>query len=529
VTFSLPQVLHSLSPARLGLVVGAMAFLMVALCVGLFYSMAVEQQERILGERVKDLALLAASTIPAEKHALIRSPDQIGGELHRKVLEPLVEFHRRIPEIHYLYTMIYDGDREFFVLDTAQDPSIGERPDTVPSAIMEEFVDDHPEDAAARIAVENGKPFLFARPYKDSFGRFISAMAPILGPDGRFEGYVGVDYRISEYDRSLAQMAWMAAIALLVGLVGSLILGLLSMSLRDYSLRQVNERSNAEEAMREAKEKAEMALQAKRELLSIAAHDLKNPLAAIVGVSDMTAHYLKDIPNRYLPEGTRNLFFKIPRYADNMLSIIEEVLKAETIDRIGMQVADTPFNVSEVAAEVVEFNRFAAKKKKTVIHYVCDRAFFMTGDRDRVMEALDNLISNAVKYSPPGSRVDVALGCDLAQTQLRFSVTDEGPGLSIEDQKKLFQKFQKLSAKPTGGETSSGLGLSIAKHIIEAHQGRVTCESEEGFGATFIIELPIVEVRSLYEDAAPVPGLKGPNRKSRSSPAPSSVTSNRSD
>ncbi|MGE9294863.1 MAG: sensor histidine kinase, partial [Puniceicoccales bacterium] len=283
-----------------------------------------------------------------------------------------------------------------------------------------------------------------------------------------------------DYARSLAHMRWMVALALLLGAACSALLGWLAANLRRFSHRQFQERAQAEEEMRLAKESAENALLAKRELLSIAAHDLKNPLAAIVGVSDMTAHYLKSVPNRYIPEGTRNLFFKIPRYADNMLSIIEEVLKAETIDRIGMQVADKPFNATEVCNEVVEFNRFAARKKKITIHYVCDRAFFLLGDRDRIMEALDNLISNAVKYSPPKSRVDIALGCDLAQSRLRFSVTDEGPGLSLEDQQKLFQKFQKLSAKPTGGESSSGLGLSIVKHIVEAHNGTVTCESEEG-------------------------------------------------
>ena len=102
-------------------------------------------------------------------------------------------------------------------------------------------------------------------------------------------------------------------------------------------------------------------------------------------------------------------------------------------------------------------------------------------------QVLDNLVSNAVKYSPPNKNIWV----DIQETteNVRIAIRDEGPGLSDDDKSKLFGKFARLSAQPTGGEHSTGLGLSIVKKMIEAMNGKVWCESELGHGATFFVEI----------------------------------------
>jgi signal transduction histidine kinase len=104
------------------------------------------------------------------------------------------------------------------------------------------------------------------------------------------------------------------------------------------------------------------------------------------------------------------------------------------------------------------------------------------------MQVLDNLVSNVVKYSPHGTRAYVRVKRNAEA--VRVEVQDEGEGISPEDMKKLFGKFARLSAQPTGGEHSTGLGLSIVKKMVEAMNGKVWCESEFGNGATFIVELP---------------------------------------
>jgi signal transduction histidine kinase len=109
-------------------------------------------------------------------------------------------------------------------------------------------------------------------------------------------------------------------------------------------------------------------------------------------------------------------------------------------------------------------------------------------DEQMLNQILDNIFSNALKYSPHGKSIFVRV--ESRETVVRVEIQDEGEGISPEDMTKLFGKFARLSARPTGGEHSTGLGLSIVKKMVEAMNGKVWCESEVGKGATFIVELP---------------------------------------
>ena len=110
-------------------------------------------------------------------------------------------------------------------------------------------------------------------------------------------------------------------------------------------------------------------------------------------------------------------------------------------------------------------------------------------DHSRIGQVLDNLISNAIKYSPPGSSIHVSLGRKGTMAEIR--VTDEGPGIEPKEQERLFGEFQKMSTKPTGGEKSTGLGLAIARRMVEAHNGTIGVESMPGSGSTFKFMLPL--------------------------------------
>ena len=110
-------------------------------------------------------------------------------------------------------------------------------------------------------------------------------------------------------------------------------------------------------------------------------------------------------------------------------------------------------------------------------------------DKMALRQILDNLISNAVKFSPFSKKIYFKMHGD--GEKITFSIKDEGPGLTEDDKLKLFGKFNRLSAQPTGDENSTGLGLSIAKKLTEAMNGKIRCESEAGQGAEFIVEFPI--------------------------------------
>jgi signal transduction histidine kinase len=141
----------------------------------------------------------------------------------------------------------------------------------------------------------------------------------------------------------------------------------------------------------------------------------------------------------------------------------------------------------------VEANQPLATNKQQTIVVTAPPHLATMCDIDRIREAIDNLASNAIKYSPIGGRISVLVSHDEASIIIR--VTDQGAGLSPEDLGRLFGRFQRLSAKPTAGESSTGLGLSIVKRIIDMHGGEVTAESEgPGKGSTFSITLPAAEM-----------------------------------
>jgi signal transduction histidine kinase len=227
----------------------------------------------------------------------------------------------------------------------------------------------------------------------------------------------------------------------------------------------------------------------KNEFMGIAAHDLRNPLSAIKGYSEMMIEDAQALPHLELEENGR----RVLETAARMAEMVQNLLDANRIERGEMQLHLAPADLAAAVAAVIETHRPRAAAKQQTIHWESDAgALLVSADSTVLTQVIENLVSNAVKYSPPGAKIFVRL---KSQPQsVRLEVQDEGPGLSAEDQKKLFGKFARLSAKPTGGEHSTGLGLSIVKKMVEAMNGKVWCESELGRGATFIVEFPITSL-----------------------------------
>ncbi|WP_398478062.1 DUF3369 domain-containing protein [Tardiphaga sp.] len=225
----------------------------------------------------------------------------------------------------------------------------------------------------------------------------------------------------------------------------------------------------------------------KNEILGTVAHDLKNPLGVILGRTEMLTEL---IAAGSAKEGVVAQIDHIRDATKRLTSMVDHLISDAMADAFDITIRREPVDLSALVTEVTEANRPSAVNKQQQLTVSSPGHSDLTMcDADRMREAIDNLVSNAIKYSPIGGKIDILVDGDA--DHVRISVSDEGAGLSPEDLDRLFGRFQRLSAKPTGGESSTGLGLSIVKRIVDMHGGEVTADSAgPGQGATFSILLP---------------------------------------
>ncbi|RMH74184.1 MAG: hypothetical protein D6675_00560 [Gemmatimonadetes bacterium] len=234
-------------------------------------------------------------------------------------------------------------------------------------------------------------------------------------------------------------------------------------------------------------EKLETLHQEKNEFLGLVSHDLKNPLTYIRGTTDLVLEYgAKNYSKTELIE----LFPSIRENCDRMLKMIRNLLDINRLESNHTQFTWMAFDLNHVVEQVVEQHQLPATEKNISIHLeIPSQPAEIYADADAVKQILENLLSNALKYSYPHSPVTVRV---IPQEQtVRVEVRDQGQGLSKTDLAQVFNKFTKLSAQPTAGEESTGLGLSIVKKLTELMQGDVKVESAgKGHGATFTVTFP---------------------------------------
>ena len=223
----------------------------------------------------------------------------------------------------------------------------------------------------------------------------------------------------------------------------------------------------------------------KDEIYAIAVHDLKNPAAAIRGLIellddfDLTAQEQQEIMEGIV--ASSESIFKLT--AELTASISKDSINDENVISLESaslkKVIDTVFTIN---------NAYANKKSVRLINRSSASLPNFIFDPNKIKEVLDNLINNAIKFGTEGT--EVILESFFTDTKLTIEISDNGVGMSDEDLKKVFTKGGKLSAKPTGDESSSGLGLWIVKKLVDAHSGKVWVKSKLGKGSTFIIEIP---------------------------------------
>jgi two-component system, sensor histidine kinase and response regulator len=223
----------------------------------------------------------------------------------------------------------------------------------------------------------------------------------------------------------------------------------------------------------------------KNHLMRIVAHDLKAPLVNIHSI----LHVLEN--STRLPASQKKYIDLIYKVVDEGNQLIQDLLDISALEEYQTKMYPAKFDLIEFTQEIIEKHAEDAKRKSINIHFQKEPDNkVITSDKSFITRILDNLISNAIKFSHTFKNITISINGQ--NDRIRISVKDEGQGFTEEDMNYIYQKFQKLSARPTGGEHSSGLGLSIVKHLVDRLGGQINLITEQNVGSEFIITLPLV-------------------------------------
>ena len=338
--------------------------------------------------------------------------------------------------------------------------------------------------------------------------KVLQILAPVQGtPSSRPIGVIRVDqdYRAAVVGTGDAQtrLALILATALLALFVSLLpIMNRLTRQLETRTRRLgelAEERGKLLEAERAARADAEAAQRLladqndrlreldrlKDEFISLVSHEFRTPLTSIRGYVEL----LQD--DRALSSDQRRFLTVVDRNATRLLDLVSDLLFLAQVDAGRMTFELRPVDLETVVLECVESCLPTARAKRIDLRAQTERLPALDGDPARLAQVLDNLVSNALKFTPVGGRVDVRV--TAADDSAVIEVEDTGEGLPAEEQDRLFERFFRSSRAAEAAVPGTGLGLAIAKTIVERHGGRIALESAVGTGTTVRVELPLLQ------------------------------------
>ncbi|MCF8304547.1 MAG: HAMP domain-containing histidine kinase [Bacteroidales bacterium] len=251
-------------------------------------------------------------------------------------------------------------------------------------------------------------------------------------------------------------------------------------------VRLNNELNNTSRQLQKTNSELKRLNELKNKFLGIAAHDLRNPIGLVISYADFLLEEAYD----KLTDDERLMLERIQSSAEFMINLINDLLDVSRIESGKLELNLQAVDLVDLIKNNVELNQVLAEKKSITISFEhLEKIPPVKVDARKIEQVLNNLISNAVKFSHPGSSVKLDIFRD--SKHVNVSVTDYGQGIPKEERPKLFKTFSRTSVQATGGERSTGLGLVIARNIIMGHGGDIWVESEVGKGSTFYFSIPL--------------------------------------
>lgn len=230
----------------------------------------------------------------------------------------------------------------------------------------------------------------------------------------------------------------------------------------------------------------ELALE-KQRVISIVSHDLRSPLNrlfALIQLMQMDIQGLSDQQKDYLE--------KMHLVIADGLTMMRNLVDYRNLEYRVIETRIEPINITDLVKALVKSSHAIAEKKRIELHLNFENGLIIHTDKQCAHRVLDNILSNAIKFSAPEKKVWVRLS-SLTSQQVKVEIEDEARGFLPEELVKLFQKFQKLNARPTAGESSTGLGLFVAKSMADKINGEISCRTTAGVGSVFTVVLPSIK------------------------------------
>ena len=235
----------------------------------------------------------------------------------------------------------------------------------------------------------------------------------------------------------------------------------------------------------------------KDEFIALVSHELRTPLTSICGYLELL---LQDDVMAELPEAQHNWLEVIDRNAERLLRLVEDLLLTAQASAGNLALEKAELDIAAVVAQAVQAGTPVAAARGISLTCSMESLPLANGDRLRIGQVVDNLVSNALKFTPAGGSVEVRAYAH--RFAVRIEVTDTGMGISDEEQSQLFERFFRTARAQEEAIPGVGLGLSISKAIVEAHDGRISVRSAEGVGTTFFVDLPATAQRLRAAPAA---------------------------
>ena len=253
---------------------------------------------------------------------------------------------------------------------------------------------------------------------------------------------------------------------------------------KPFDIKELEARVNSALRLKKALDELKELNELKNQFLGMASHDIKSPVSRI----EKTVEAILKNKASLAPEQLEQVK-KIKEEAQGVFNLISDLLNVVKIETGKMGLELEKVALDKLVEEVFRMNQMAAESKKIVVDVQIDKEVpKILADPARLLEVLENLLTNAIKFTPLGKKITIHL--KKAKGGISLSIHDEGVGIPQNELPRLFDRFARLSPQPTYGEKGTGLGLSICKQIVDLHKGKIDVQSEVGRGTTFTVFLP---------------------------------------